>query len=203
MVPATKWTWWIAGGVVAIGVLAFSIFRWQPAASTDVAAQNRQHYAALYQAAWRQDDGHQPTLVTATLLTPPAIALLGQDAHRSTSEEQLWQIVKNLSNRQLAFVVTADSVVAAIPDEQFEQHLTMSLGGTSSSTLTSWTSMIAPSRVGTPTSTTTSQIGVAIFDVPNPITWMTLGQITLTFDGIPGEPARIFSWANPNLLLQV
>lgn len=192
--------------VMAVAIFGYRIIRWRPrppAPTQNVNTTNRQQYSALYDAAWRQDSGTEPTLITATVLVPPAIEVLGKDTGRSVTEEQQWNAVKNLKSNQLAFIITADSVANAVPDDVFLHGLSLTIAGGPTTTFTSWNALIAPSRVTNPTNSTSSQLGVAIFDAARSLDWNTFGAMTLNLKGISGERDRTFTWTTPSLLLQV
>lgn len=197
---------WLAVGLVVVAGLAFGVWRWRSLSSTNSTANTnarRQTYAALYQAAWRQDDGHNPTLVTATLLVPPTVQALGADTGRSSAEEQEWQTMKSLSTQQVPFIVTLDTVGPAIPDDTIIHGLSLRLDNGKSFALDSWNPIIAPSRVSNTNGSPTSQIGVAIFKVGTNLDWTTVNIVQLTLNGIPNEPYRVFTWTEPKLLLEV
>lgn len=199
-----KWTYIVIGGGLVCLVLGYGIYHWQPiTAKQNTTTTDRQRYAALYQAAWRQDDGTAPTLITATLLVPPTIQLLGQDTGRSVTEEQQWQILKNLKSTQVAFIITVDSVVSAIPDDVFLHGLALTIDHGPKATFSSWSPIIAPSRITNPTNSTSSQLGVAIFDLDQPLDWQTVQALEVHLTGITGERERTFSWITPKMLLQV
>ncbi len=187
--------------VVGIGVIVWRLFPAHHKAV--VTTDSRQTYANLYQAAWRQDDGLQSTLVTATLFVPPTIQALGKDTGRSSAEEQLWQAVQGLSVRDVPIVLTFDSVTGAVPDSVLTTGLTLTSVKGPTFTFKSWTPMIAPSRVVNTNDSATSQIGVAIFSANQDVNWQTIESLQLTLHGIPSQPDRVFSWTEPRLLLQM
>jgi hypothetical protein len=199
-----KYKLWLLGAV-ALGLVAVVVV-WlanhkQPS-STNTADDARQKYAALYEAAWRQDDGRSPTLVTATLLVPPAVEALGRDTGRSSTEEQYWRIVEPLDASMIPVVVTFDSVAGTVSDEVIQNGLLLFTPGATLS-FEEWKPIIAPSRVVNASAAVTSQIGIAIFRAAKPIDWNTLGSLTLTVSGIAGQADRTFKWSEPKILLQL
>lgn len=194
---------WIGAGVVVLGLGAVVVFLQRPTSTLNTsAAANRQRYAALYQAAWRQDDGNSPTLMTATLLVPPAVTALGQDTGRSSAEEQLWRVLEPLDAKAIPVVVTIDSVTGAIPDETIQNSVILSAPGLSLS-FDSWHPLVAPSHATTGNDAVTSQSGVAVFTAATNVDWNTLTDLKLEIHNIPGQSDRVFTWAEPRLLLQV
>jgi hypothetical protein len=199
-----KYRLWLLGaaalGLVVVVFLLANHHK-QPS-STNAADDARQHYAALYQAAWRQDDGRSPTLVTATVLVPPAVEALGRDTGRSGTEEQYWRIVEPLDASMIPVVVTFDSVAEAVSDEVIRNGLLLFAPGAMFS-FEDWKPIIAPSRVVNTSAAVTSQIGIAIFRAAKPIDWNTLSPLTLTVSGIAGQADRTLSWNEPKMLLQL
>lgn len=199
-----KYKLWLLGAV-ALGLAAVVVFllvNHKKPSSTNTADDARQQYAALYEAAWRQDDGRSPTLVTATVLVPPAVEALGRDTGRSGTEEQYWRIVEPLDASMIPVVVTFDSVADAVPDSVIQNGLLLSAPGMTLS-FEEWKPIIAPSRVVNASASVTSQIGIAIFRAAKPIDWNTLGSLTLTVSGIAGQTDRTFNWSEPKILLQL
>lgn len=189
--------------VVAVGLAATVMWlQRSPSTTNTTETANRQHYAALYQAAWRQDDGTSPTLMTATLLVPPAVTALGQDTGRSSSEEQLWRTVGTLDARSIPVVITIDSVSGAIPDETIQNSLVLSATGVTLS-FDSWHPLVVPSHASTGNQPVSSQSGVAVFTAATDVPWTTLTDLKLVVHDINGQPDRTFTWAEPKLLLQV
>lgn len=187
--------------VIAFFVMAW---RWPEAVDTNTAAtSNRQHYAALYQAAWRQDDGQDTTLMTATVFVPPTVQALAQDTGRSSAEQQIVDATQHLTAQQVPVVITIDSVTGTTTDEAIKKGLTLSAEGGPRFTLADWKPMIAPSRIVNTSGSTSSQIGVAVFEASQVVNWDTLQSLRLDVKDIGGEPLRTFSWTEPGLLLQV
>lgn len=200
-----KYQRWIFSAALALAVVVAVLIlltNQKQTASTNTATEARQRYAALYQAAWRQDDGYSPTLVTATILVPPAVEALGRDDGRSSVEEQLWRIVQPLDSATIPIVVTFDSVTEAVPDQVIQNGLLLSTSGATLS-FEDWKPLIAPTRVVNTSPSTTSQIGVAVFRAVAPIDWNALKSLTLTVSGIADQPDRTLSWTEPKLLLQL
>lgn len=194
----------LAAGLLLAGAFLWWSWRWpvSPAVNTGDAV-NRQHYAALYQAAWRQDDGQSPMLVTATLLVPPTVQVLGQDTGRSSTEEQIWNTVNNLSATEVPIVLTIDSVTGTVTDEAIQDSLSLSSDGGPSFRLSSWSPLIAPSRIVNTNGSTSSQIGLAVFTADRVVDWNKLQILKLNVNGLVGEPQRVFTWTEPRLLLQI
>lgn len=200
---------WI-GIVIAVLLLAVSVvlLATRPLNSGNsnentVTNANRERYAALYDAAWRQDDGQDATLFTATLLVPPTIEVLGADKQRSTAEEQLWNTVKALSPKQIPFVITIDSLASFVSDEAIKKSLQVQTDSDQKFTLDSWQPLIAPTRVVNSSASTTSQVGVAVFSADTDVNWSTIGTLKLTVKGIGGTLERVFTWTEPKLLLEL
>lgn len=192
---------------VALLILVSVVLWWQlggrqaaTPSNTDVV---RQKYASLYQAAWRQDSGTQPTLATATLLLPAAQQALGRDTGRSTTEDQLWDILQNLNATQIPILLTFDSVSAFVPDAVVQEGSSLTLEGGPNVTLASWTPISGPSRVVNTNGTIRSQIGVAIFSAGQAIDWNAIKKVQLVLHGIPNETDRVFTWIEPRVLLEV
>lgn len=194
--------WLLSAAVLSLAVIVFLLANHKQPSSANTADDARQRYAALYQAAWRQDDGRSPTLVTATVLVPPAVEALGRDTGRSGTEEQYWRIVKPLDASMIPVVVTFDSVAEAVTDEVIRNGLLLFAPGVMLS-FEDWKPIIAPSRVVNTTAAVTSQIGIAIFRAAKPVDWDTLGSLTLTVSGIAGQADRTFLWSEPKILLQL
>lgn len=192
---------------VALLLVVGAVLWWQfmrpPAATPTNTNAVRQEYASLYQAAWRQDTGTQPTLATATLLLPAAQQALGRDAGRSTTEDQLWDIFKNLKGTQIPVILTFDSVSGFVPDAVVKEGSSLLLDGGPNVSLTDWQPVSSPSRVVNTAGTVRSQIGVAIFSAGQTIDWNTIKQAQLVLRGIPNETDRVFTWIEPRVLLEV
>jgi len=188
---------------VGVGILATHPLDSQDNNTNTITNANRERYAALYDAAWRQDDGKDATLVTATLLVPPTIDVLGVDKQRSTTEEQLWNMVKSLSGKKVPLVLTIDSLTGFVPDYSIRSGLQLEATSGQKFTLDSWQTIIAPTRVVNSSATTTSQMGVATFAADTDMNWSTLGTLKLTIKGIGGTDERVFTWTEPKLLLEL
>ncbi len=166
-------------------------------------SQGRQQYAALYEAAWRQDDGRDGILVTATLLVPPARDALGKDTQRSSTEDQLWRSLKNVDAKTIPIVLTFDSVIGAVPDETIQKSLTLQILQGQKFDLKSWQPLIAPTRIVNTAQTTSSQIGLALFAAEQNIDWPALGAVTLDVTNIGRKKVRTFQWVEPKVLLEL
>ncbi len=198
-----KTGWLVIGGSVAVITAAVLLTQaYRPSAPAVATTNARQKYAALYQAAWRQDDGQHPILVTATLIVPTAQEALGQDTGRSSAEEQIWSALKSLGPDQVPVILTFDSVAGAVTDEAVRQGAVLSADHGPQFSLASWQPMIAPSRIVNTATSASSQIGVAIFQADRTIDWQTLTVLRLTIDQIDGAQ-RVFTWTQPRLLLNV
>lgn len=184
-------------------VVAWGFSRRHPVVLSSNVNVVRQTYANLYQAAWRQDDGTAPTLVTATLLLPPTVRALGEDTGRSTTEDQMWDTLRDLKSTAVPVLLTFDSVSGAVPDKVVTEGSTLILDGGPNMTLLSWTPLISPSRVVNTAGTVRSQSGIAIFASGQPIDWNGVQATRLVIHGIPDESDRMFTWTEPRLLLQV
>lgn len=187
---------------VGVGIVATRPLNSDNSNINTVTNGSRERYAALYDAAWRQDDGKDTTLVTATLLVPPTIEVLGTDTQRSTTEDQLWNTVKSLSPKQVPLVITIDSLTGFVADDVIRSGLQLQTTSGQKFTLESWQTLIAPSRVVN-TSGTSSQVGVALFSSDTDIDWQKVGTLTLTVKGIGGTNQRVFTWTEPKLLLEL
>ncbi len=194
----------IIGLAVVAGLVAVAFSRPKlNVTSTDNQTSIRQRYAALYQAAWRQDEGRGAMVMTATLLAPSIIQTLGQDTGRSTTEEQIWSVGKSIDARRLAIIITVDSVGGAVPDDTIQRSLTLAADGGPAMSVDSWRPIIAPSRVVNAQESVSSQIGIAVFRAADDIDWPKLGTLRLTVSGIGDQPTRVFTWVEPRLLLNV
>lgn len=199
--------WWIGLGgalVLAAGVLVViaSPSTLKLDATADNSNQIRQDYASLYQAAWRQDRGQGSVLMTATLFVPPLVNALGRQAGRSEVEEQLWQAMQGLPAEAVPIVLTLDSAAGAIPDQTLQSGLALTDDDETAFRFSSWTPIIAPSRVVNTNAPTTSQMGVVVFTAATTLDWSTLGTLRLASANIADQPEREFIWAQPRLLLQ-
>lgn len=194
----------IIGLAVATGLAVFVFSRPKlNVTSTSDQASIRQRYAALYQAAWRQDEGRGTMVMTATLLTPSIIQALGQDTGRSTTEEQIWSVGNSIDAQHLAIIITVDSVDGAVPDDAIQRSLTLAADGGPAMSVVNWRPIIAPSRIVNTQASASSQVGIAVFGAAGDIDWSKLGPLRLTVSGIGDQPTRVFTWAEPRLLLQV
>lgn len=195
----------VAAAAVVAGVVFILLPTDNPPASNDTTNTNtdRLRYAALYDAGWRQDSGQDATLVTATLLVPPTITALGADTARSTTEEQIWNIVKSANASTIPIILTFDSVAGSLADDRIISSLSLQADGGETLTVQGWQPVIAPSRVINTSGNVSSQIGVALFSAPRTIDWQTIGTLTLTITGIGGEQVRVFTWTEPKVLLEL
>lgn len=196
----------LVAGVFAAAVIFFLSTQSVPPANpatNNAADTTRTKYAELYQAAWRQDAGRGSILVTATLLAPPTREALGQDTGRSSTEEQVWDAVRNLDAKAVPVALSIDSVAGAVDDATIRTSLKLTAAGGPDFQLSEWRPLIAPSRVVNAQSTTSSQYGIAVFTAPRDLDWQTLGSLTLTMSGVGDQPERVFNWAEPRLLLEV
>jgi hypothetical protein len=197
-----RYVYFLIAGILLLGVCVFVfMFRKQPTPIT-VSNTVRERYAALYEAAWRQDDGRDPILTTATLLVAPTITLLGQDTERSVTEEQIWNSVRSLDARVVPVVVTIDSVTGTVTDDAMQQGLQLTTDRGPQFTLSSWQPLVAGSRIVN-SAGASAQIGIALFRADRDIDWSAVGAVTLTLSGIGDTKERIFSWTEPSLLLQL
>lgn len=194
------WRWFlISAAAVIVGLVVFLV--WPQSKLTTTTNTDRDRYAALYDAAWRQDDGTQPTLMTATLLVPPAITLLGNDDGRSSAENQIWSTVQALQSNQLAIVLTIDSVDGAVSDDVITSSVKLQSADSTAFSLNSWTPIIAPTNVVN-SANASSQIGVLVFNANATLIWSQLKTLTLSVNAFDGQTARTFTWSNPPLLLE-
>ncbi len=201
---STHKRWFKLGAVVFVTALiavgAGLYGRYRPASSsTATNAGAREEYAALYQAAWRPDSQQGNVLVTATLMVPHLVQLLGQDSGRSSAEDQLWQATQNLSPQQAGIFMTIDSVGSAIPDATIQSSGALTADKTSFSFVT-WHPFIAPSHIVNTDQPTTAQSGLLVFQSGQAIDWSTVRNLKLTIHGIDDRPDRQFIWAEPQLL---
>ncbi len=199
-----KEQWWIFGGAVAlvvIGVALATAFRpaKHTASSTNTNSSTRDQYATLYQAAWRQDSGQGNVTVTATLLDPQLMLLLGQDSARSSAEEQLWQADQKLTDHQIGFFLTLDTVGSPIDDTTIGASGSVTATGLKFTPM-AWQPFIAPSHIVNTSVPTTEQTGVLIFSADQKISWPSIKNIQLTIKGIDDQPDRRFTWADPQIL---
>jgi hypothetical protein len=141
--------------------------------------------------------------MTATLFVPPLIAALDEDAERSDTETQIWRLVRNLSNSQLAIFLTIDSIGGALADDTIANSLSLTTDRGPALTLVNWHPIIAPSRVVNTNRTAASQSGVVIWQGDAKIDWSTIGQVQLISRNIANVSERVFTWATPQLLLQI
>lgn len=206
--PRGKFFWIVVPISVILLAVGIMILATRPQATSitttnSADSEQRQLYATLYDAAWRQDDGRDSTLVTATLLVPPTIAALGLDPARSSVEEQLWNTVKSLDAKTVPIILTFDSVTGFQSDDEITSGLRLQGSSGTSFKLASWLSLIPPNRTVNSSSTTSSQIGVALFSAEQDIGWDKIGTIQLTVTGIGATPVRSFSWVEPKLLFDI
>ncbi|MBI5466968.1 MAG: hypothetical protein HY975_02020, partial [Candidatus Kerfeldbacteria bacterium] len=187
------------------GWLVWRVVQPTPSATTTTNSADalRSRYAALYQGAWRQDEGRGSVLVTATVFVPSLIESLGQQTERSGTEEQIWQATKDLAATDVPVVVTFDNVSGQLADATIEQSLKLAEEGGMQFTFKSWTPLIAPSRVVNTNVATVSQIGIAVFSASNDVSWTTLQPLRLIVTNIGDVPRREIVWAQPALLSQV
>lgn len=162
----------------------------------------RADYGALYQAAWRQDEGRGDILITATLFVPPLIDLLGRDAGRSEADNQIWRQVQAVDEKQIALFVTIDSVAGPVSDQTVRENFSLSAGQTKFE-LKRWQPLILPSRVVNAAEPTSSQSGVLVFSSASTIDWTALVDLRLTVKNLGGQEQRQLVWAEPGLLLAV
>lgn len=195
----------VAAVAVMAGVIFVILKSNYPSVNNNTANTNtdRSRYAALYDAAWRQDSGQDATLVTATLFVPPTITALGADTDRSTTEEQIWNIVRSADASTIPIILTFDSVAGSLADDRIKSSLSLQSDRNETLTVKDWIPVIAPSRVVNTTGSVSSQIGVALFSAPQAIDWPTIGTLKLTVTGIGGGPARVFTWTEPKVLLDL
>lgn len=171
-------------------------------ATTNTSTDARAKYAALYQAAWRQDSGQGNVLVTATLMVPPMVTTLAADTGRSSAEEQLNQALSGLSNRQIGVLLTIDSITGAIVDDRVEHGAALIADGQTFTTA-DWQPFIAPSHVVNASTTTSSQSGLLVFQADQAVDWAALKNLKLSMSGIDDQLVRAFTWAVPELLLNI
>lgn len=201
-----------AWSLIAVGIVVlFSLALWLmmrhlapsgPTSTNVTDTSVRSRYAALYQAAWRSDEGTGAITMTATLLTPELLESLSQDGERSSAEEQLWQASKDLSDQQIGVFMTIDSAAGAVPDETVRQSLTLTADG-HTWTLKKWDPLIIPSHIVNTSQSVTSQTGVVIFEASQPVVWRDLQNLTLRARNIGGVGIRSFVWTRPGLLSQL
>lgn len=196
--------------VVLLAVAGMVWFGWRswtdesaPAAINSNANQsagdeNRAAYASLYDMLWRQDDGRDTLLVTATLFTPELRTRLGADGGRSDTEEQLWRRLDDLTDRQAAAVLTFDQIGAALSDQAIEAALSLTVDDATSRS-SDWQGLIATPRVVNAPTGTSSQIGVAVFTFDQPLDWADVKTVRLRVAGLGQRATRDFSWSAPAL----
>lgn len=195
--------------MVVIGAGFVVVVWWRPATPVQTAANTntgltpRERYATLYQAAWRQDDGIGAATVTATILTPAAVTALGQDDGRSSSEGQLYDMVKSTDARIIPILITVDSIDRAIPDVELSTRLILTAAGGPKFVTGEWRPLIAPTRVVNTNQSTSSQIGVVLFRADQEFDWTTLGSLQLIAKNIGGTADRVLTWAQPGLLSEL
>lgn len=197
----------IIGVAVLIGAaIVWSAFQRSP--TTVVTYQNnttdttRQQYSELYQAAWRQDEGRGNVLMTATLFVSPIIDLLGRDGGKSEMENQLYRVVQDVPDNQIAIFLTIDSVAGSQSDQAIRDSLTLTANNMTFP-LASWNPLIFPSRVVNVSTPVNSQAGVAMFTADGIINWNSISNLQLTSRNIGGVDERNFIWAQPGLLSAV
>ena len=201
--------WWTISVVIiliaTVGV-AWRITRPEETANTThttLASPARDTYAALYEALWRIDDTPSNSLVTATLVLPPMVTALGADTARSDAEDRLYRVLKALTDRQIAILLTFDSVAGAVPDAAIKGSLQLKAVPDQKTSVVTWQPLIAAPRLVNAPAGTTSQFGLAVFQTEQPLSWDQLQSVQLTVTNIGDQPPRQFSWSSIPLLLAV
>lgn len=201
---------WLIGGVVgaiAVAVAVFGFIRLSQTPSTSQTANsgNPAHdtYAALYQAARRQDQGVGSVTMATTLFLPATVEALGSDTERSDIEDELYRIVKEVSDKQIAIFIATDSVQGPLSDNEITDTLTLASDPSSEFRLVDWQTLIAPHSATNSAVQVTPQTGVAIFERDSQVDYSQLQSLTLTSRGLAGIDERTFTWAIPALLQQV
>ncbi len=174
----------------------------QPAASNanTQAASVRQRYADLYELAWRSDQQQGTVLMTATLLSPTMITLLGQDTGRSDAEDALYRATSSLSDSQLALYLTIDSVGQPVEDVTIAQSLNLTAADGLQFSLAEWRPVFASHPAQSTEATVVPKAGVAIFTADRPVHWDQLKRLTLDSKNIAGIPDRAFVWNQLSVL---
>lgn len=198
------WVWPAAGLTIAAAAMIWAaIFArpTAPATHTSTSTDVRAAYAALYDAAWRQDTGRGNIVVTATLMTPLMITYLGQDTHRSEAENQLYAAAHALTDHQLGLFLTLDSVDGSISDDRMKNSAALTADHQTFTTL-NWVPFIGASHVVNTDVSTTYQSGLLTFAASSKLDWNSLRNLQLAIHGLDDQPDRKFTWINPALLLQ-
>lgn len=196
------WLWPAIGvGIALLVVVMTALVTRQPKTAPTSAESNtrRADYAALYDTAWRQDEGQGSVLVTATLMLPRMIDDLHHDTGRSVEETQLDTALQTITSKQVGIFVTLDSAAGALPDTTIQNSAHLTADGLDFTTV-SWTPFIGTSHVVNTDVTTSYQSGLLIFSAPVTLDWSGLRDLQLTMNNVGGQPARTFSWAQPGLL---
>lgn len=201
-------TLWLVVGVGTLALTTIGLTAFWPDSQTASLkvhqnTNDRDRYAALYQAAWRQDQGLGSVFMTATLFSPPLISALGRDPNRSDTESELWRAVKDTTENQIAFFLTIDSVAQPVADDAISHSLTVTDMAQTTYHFVSWHPLIVPSRIVNTNATVSSQAGVAAFSADQPVNWSRLADLQLTSRGMSDQPIRTFTWAQPSLVLDV
>ena len=191
-------------GLLIAAAVLFVVFRPRTATiNTNTSQTAHDRYGIYYQGAWRSDQAQGSILMTATLLVPPAITALGQDNGRSETDQQVWNIVKELDSHTLAIVLTIDSVTGAVPDATIESAVSLKSDHGPAFSFAGWQPLIAPSRVVNTNQPTSSQYGLLLWRAGSPIDWHNLPALQLTIKNVGDQPNRIMTWTEPKLLLQL
>lgn len=205
------------GKVVSLGLLAVAavsvlvgwlVWRWvettprQQNANSTAAAQAHEFYGALYDAAWRGDEGVGEATMSATLFTPGLKTALINDPLKSTLDAQVAATFDAETKDQIAVLIGMDAVVgsssARLPDTTLRQALTFTVAD-DTATIADLIPLVVTDL---PTTNTPSiqRRWVALFTPANAVDWTATDPMRLTVKDIGQIPTRTFTWANPALL---
>jgi hypothetical protein len=188
-------------GVVVIGlIVAWANHETKTTTLVNGTSDVHVTYAALYEAAWRQDGAASNTVVTATLMSPLVRFALQADTQRSQTDQQLWQAVKAQSTAEISLVVTYDSATAGMPDKDFTTKFTLTDAAGAKYTAKLWTPIIPPNQVVNTNTAVRTQMGVLTFSAPADVNWDKLRDLQLVGHNIDGVTTRTLTWAQPTIM---
>ena len=192
---------WI--GVTIIVIVAIIYFdKSNPTTNTNAVTNTdttRATYAAEYDGLWRQDDGQNPVLITATAFPPYLQAALHKAANRTSVEDQIWSTVSTMPGTSLPIFLTFDSVSGNLTDAEISASLEVQVDNGTKMHLEHWTPLVGNTHIVNAASGTSSQIGVAVFSANNAINWNHPPQFHLLVKKIAGEAERSFIWTSAAL----
>lgn len=201
---------WVVTAVLTLSIGAGIWFTWRWIETTprsshqndSAAADAHAKFGALYEAAWRGDDGIGEATMSATLLTPGLKTLMINDPQRGSLDTQVVDTFKAETKDQVAILIGLDAVAgsasARLPDAVVRDSLSFTIDETAAE-LANLIPLVV-TDLPTTNTPTIQRRWVAFFTPVEPLNWGRATPMRATVKNIGGVPIRSFTWVNPALL---